>query len=158
MTDLSGDALASVFAQETGEVWLILLTIAHQDLATPIYLVNNTEPVSSRGNEYQPLGFDIVMPELNGQTLPQVTLTIDNVGRDLIELMRTITVPPVITVEVVLANNPDQVETSLTDFRLTDIKYTRIAITGTLAVEDILREPVPSGRFTPSQFPGLFNS
>lgn len=154
---LSNAGIASLLAQETGEVWLTLLTIRHADLPAPERLVLDLQPVVSRGETYLPASFDIRLPNQSGDAPPRVTLSLDNVDRRLIELLRTITEPPMIDIEIVLASDPDTVELSLPDFELKDVKYNKLAVTGTLGFEDFLAEPYPGATFTPGDFPGLFS-
>ena len=45
----SQDFIRSAFAQETEDVWLVLLTISHADLSEDIRVVNNTVNITSRG-------------------------------------------------------------------------------------------------------------
>src|SRR3546814_15165607 len=49
---ISTTGRASAYAQDTDEVWLVLLTIAHANIAPSVRVVNNTEATTSRSNEY----------------------------------------------------------------------------------------------------------
>jgi len=46
---ISSTAQAAINAQETDEIFLILLTISHDDLAEPIRVVSNNENITSNG-------------------------------------------------------------------------------------------------------------
>ena len=52
----------AAYAQETGSVVLILATITHRELNTPLRIVNNTEAITSRGNEFVAFPFEAVLP------------------------------------------------------------------------------------------------
>jgi len=43
--------LAELYAQESGNPFLMLVTLSHPSFST-IYLVNNVENITSRGNVY----------------------------------------------------------------------------------------------------------
>jgi len=153
---LSNPAKQGVFAQETEQVFLPLVTITHPDLAEPIRVVRNTEDIVSRGQEFVALGFDLTLPDDSEDSVPAMKLEIDNVDRRIVEAIRTITSPAQVTTEVVLASQPDTVEAAFEGYTLRDTEYDALRVTGTLALEDVLNEPFPSGTFTPNLFPGMF--
>ena len=146
----------SAYAAETEEVWLVLLTLSHPDLPDDIRIVNNTEPIQSRGQDYVPLAFDIVLPSDTEERPPLAEVRIDNVSRDLTESIRSISDAPTATIEVIVASNPDEAVVSYTGFRLIGIGWDAADVTGQLVLDDISIEPYPAGRFTPASFPGLF--
>lgn len=152
---LSNAALASIHAQETGEVWLVLVTITHPSLATPIRVVNNNEDITSRGNLYQAFPFDIILPGQDPDGPPRAVLRFDNVERTAIAAIRSATSAPTVTLEVILASAPNTVEISFGGMALRNVTYTATSIEGELHVEPLLNEPITLN-MTPSRFPGLF--
>lgn len=153
---LSTTAKQGLFAQETEQVFLPLVTITHPDLASPVRVVRNTEDIVSRGQEFIALGFDLTLPDDREETVPGMRLEIDNVDRRIVEAIRTITSPAQVTTEVVLASQPDTVEAAFEGYTLRGTEYDALRVTGTLTLEDVLNEPFPVGLFTPSVAPGLF--
>ena len=154
---LSSTAVSSSLALETGEVWLLLLTIDHADLATPFYLVNNTESITSNLIEYIAYPFQIIMSPDDGEHLPKVQLTIDNVDRALVETIRSITDSPTVNIKLVLASQPDTVELEISDLILREVEYDAFTITGTLYADDILNSRYPEGTISLSSgYLGLF--
>lgn len=152
---LSSTALSSIHAQETSEVWLVLLTITHSTLAQPIRVVNNNEDITSRGYVYQAFPFDIVLPGQDPDSLPKAILRFDNVERTAIATIRSIESPPNVTIEVILASAPDTVEVSFPNLTLRNVSYDAVTIEGELFFENLYTEPVTL-QMTPSRFPGLF--
>lgn len=152
---LSNTALASMHAQETGEIWLVLVTIQAAGLATPIRVVNNNENVTSRGNIYQAFPFDIILPGQDPDGTPRAILRFDNVDRTAIAAIRGVDSAPTVTLEVILASAPDTVEISFGGMSLRNVSYSATAIEGELQVEPLLGEPITLN-MTPSRFPGLF--
>jgi hypothetical protein len=153
---LSAPAKAAIFAQETGEVFLQLVTISHATLTPSLRFVENTVDITSRGNLYLACPFRMVMPAERDDAMPTVQLQIDNVDRLIIEGVRALPSRPTVTYEVVLASSPDTLEGGPFDFSLTGCEYDALVITGTLAFEDVLNEPAVQHSFTPAKFPGLF--
>lgn len=146
----------AIYSQETAEVFIVLLEIDHEDLASPIRVCNNDTDITSNGNVYIAYNFDIQLPTDEDNEAPQAQLVIDNVDRALTQAIRTVQTPPTIRIMVVLASNPDIIEVDMPDFLLTNISYNASTITATISIENFLQEPFPGDLFTPTQFPGLF--
>jgi hypothetical protein len=152
---LSSTAIASQNAQETGEVWLVLLTISHADLATPIRVVNNNEDIVSRGLTFQAFPFEIVLPNEDPDQPPKAYLRIDNVDRSVIAAVRGISSTPSVTIEVILASAPNNVEIGYSGFSLRNVTFDVAQIEAELLFESIFGEPITAS-MTPSRFPGMF--
>ncbi|CAB4130462.1 Domain of unknown function DUF1833 [uncultured Caudovirales phage] len=151
----SSNATASLHSQETGEVWLVLLTLSHADLGTPIRVVNNNEDITSRGNLFQSFPFDIVLPGQDADSPAKAVLRFDNVDRTAITAIRSLTSAPSIALEIVLASSPDTVELSFPGLTLRNVNYDASQIEGELYFEALYTEPITL-TMTPSRFPGLF--
>lgn len=153
---LSLTARQAINAQETGEVFLFLLTIDDASLAAPIRVVNNTVNVTSNGNEFVAYPFEITFPDDDAETVGGATLRIDNVDRQIVQAVRSITSAPAVTLEVVMASAPDTVEAGPFDFSLQGVSYDALAVQGQLVFEDVLNAAIPQHTMTPQTFPGLF--
>lgn len=155
---LSSPALEAIYAPRTAKVFLELLTITHADLASTIRLVNDRVDIVSRSNTYTAFPFECrLVPDRDGE-LPQAEISCDNVSRTLIQQIRTLEAPPQISVEVILADTPDTIEMGPYEFTVTQAVYDAATITLSLAFENILAEPYPSGIFSPANFAGLFQA
>ena len=152
---LSAAAVASLDAEETDEVWLVLLTITHPDLTDTIRLVNNIENVESQGYTFIGLPFEIELPS-EGERPGEARLKVDNVNREIVEAIRTIgLVPPQVQIQLVLASQPNQLEYQVPVMTLRDASYDVSYVSGVLRFEDITTEPVCDTQ-TPQRFPALF--
>ncbi len=154
--DITLTAKQAIFSQESSEVFLILLTIDHVDLADPIRVVRNTKNIDSRGDTYVGLPFDVDMPEERDDRLGHVTLTIDNVDRKIVTAIRSLTSAPSVTMEIILASDLNTLEAGPFPFTLRDTEWDSLTVTGVLSFEDVLNEPYPGDSFTPATHPGLF--
>lgn len=146
----------SAFASDTADVWLVLLTIAHDAIDPPIRVVNNTEDVTSRGETFTAYPFNLVLPDEREDAPPRARLEIDNVSREIAQAIRSITSAPTVTIEIIRAADPDTVEMSWPFFSLRNIKWDSKVVSGDLTVEDFTSEPYPAGIFSPASFPGVF--
>lgn len=148
----------AVSKEETDEVFLILLAIYHPDIGPPnaLYFVQNTENITSNGNEHIAFDFDVALVDDVDDQLPRVQLGIDAVDQSIIRELRQLTGPLTIYISVVLASDPDTIETGPHELTLRHADWDKHTIVGDLQAEDLLNEPYPGIFFTPENFPGLF--
>lgn len=168
MRTLTSEALRAMFAAETGYYPILLLTISHPAMATPLYVssdatqrlsVTDTDIVYgtvSRGTNFIYLPLTLALPLDSDEEAPRTSISLDNIDRSLVPIIRSLTSPPVITIELVMSCSVNVVEASFPDFDMTSIHYDALVITGTLSLDMLVTEPFPAGTFTPSQFPGIF--
>jgi hypothetical protein len=152
---ISADGRAALYAAQSAEVWLQLLTITHDSIGTPIRLVSNTEAVTSRGDAYLAFPFELAIPATAQES---VELIVDNVTRELIDEVRSIDTPLSISLEIVLASAPDTVEAGPFIFQSRSAEYDAQRMRLTLAYEPMLNEPFPAYSYTPLDYPGLFQA
>jgi hypothetical protein len=154
---LSVAAKRAVFAPESGEAFIILLTIEHPDIADgPIRLARNMVDIVSGGNTYLACPFEVDLPDQREDQLSRVTLRVDNVDRRIVLAVRQIATPPTVTLEVVLGSSPNTVEAGPFVFTLREVDYNALVVEGQLMFEDVLNERYPAHTFSPTFFPGLF--
>ena len=162
MRQVSQRALQAMLAQETGEVFLCCLTISHPNLDAPFYLVNDYNPLVRTVNDaavtFQPFAFDVSLPNEQEDQLPQVAVTIDNIDNAILVAIRTIPGErPKITLEVLLASQPDTVEAGPFNFSILAINYSDVSIQGSIGFEDdLLNTAFPADTYTPTNSRGLF--
>ena len=146
----------AINAQNTEEVFLVLLEIAYGSPAQYIRACSGGQNIVSNGDEYIYYPFDLNLPSDEAENIPQAQLTIDNIDQTLIEAIRNLSAAPTVRLMVVLASAPDTIEVDFADFSFTNISYDALTITGTITVENFLSEPFPGDTFVPSNFVALF--
>lgn len=145
-----------LFASETGDGLLDLITIDHTDLTSPYRFCNDVVDVTSRGNTYQGFPFTIQLPdEANGE-LPIAELSIDNVDRIIVDTIRSVTGDVILTYELVMFNDPETVEIGPYEFRIQSVSYNASTITARLQFEQALDRKFPRFAYDPSVAPALF--
>ena len=166
MRVLSLNFRKALFAQEGGEVPIFLLTITHPEFAEPIYL--STDPTErfsmdpvmyrtqSRGIDFLYAGIDVTLPDEQDKSPPASKLTIANVTRDIIPLARSVSTPPSVTIEAVLASDLDTVEMTWPAMDMSNLTYDASFLNFDLTIDALVTEPYPGGTFSPADFPGLF--
>lgn len=153
---ISNTLRGAMFSEETSDGLLVLLTIAHVDLPDPIRIVNNKTNVTSRGEEFIAFPFEIVLPTSSPDAPPKAQLIIDNVSRELGQIIRTISSAPTVLIEVVRINNFDSLELSFPAFKMKNVRFDVSQVRGDLVSDDLQIDPYPVHTFSPANFPGLF--
>jgi hypothetical protein len=152
----SNTALGAINAQNTGEVFLTLLTLTHPSMPVDLHFVNNFTNVTSNGVVFVAWPFDLPFPETGSDSLPTLTLTIDNVDQSIATAIMGITTPITVQLACVLASNPDQIEVGPLVLRIRSTEISMQQITAVLVFEDLLNEPFPYETYVPGNAPGLF--
>ncbi len=154
--NISGAGRQSLYAAQTGEAFLILLTISHSDLTAPIRVTSDAVTTVSRGDSFVPFPFELILPDDLDNRSSRARLAIDNIDRQIVQAVRTLASAPAVLIEIVRAAAPDSVEAQFVDFKLTNVSYDSQRVEGTLTIEDFTAEPFPAAIFSPGLFPGLF--
>lgn len=147
---------SAVYAQETDQVFLALITIDHPSFATPIRVSSDAVDTLSRGNTFSRYPFKLTLPGEGDGASSIAKITIDNVSRDILRQLRATSDAASVLIEIVLGSAPDTVEVSFPDFYLSEVDHDALTIQGTLSVEHFTAEPFPALVFSPAGFAGLF--
>lgn len=167
---MSPNALKAVFSPDSDDDLIILLTIYNpQDENEVLYRLSDgyTKRISetadevmygvtSNGHDYMFLPMQISLPSEDEAQAPRCSIVMHDVTRHLTPIIRTITAPPRIKLELVLTKSPDVVEVSFSDFYINNFTYNSDTVTADLSMIDYEREPFPMHSFTPRYFPGMF--
>lgn len=157
----------AAYSQEIDLAVVFLVTITSPTLNDDVRITNvpfqkfedlgeNVYGCMSRNKKYIFIPFQLSLPNKTKEGFTSGKITIDNVNREVLRYAREATQPLNVKIECVLSNDLNEVETSLSNFKLTNIEYDTLTITGDLSIDYLGLEPFPCGRFTPSDFPGLF--
>lgn len=147
---------AAVYAPETDEVFLILLEINEASLAEPIRFAHNNEPITSGGDVYAASFFDVALPSQSADNIEPVRLTVGNVDRAITDSIRLAVGRPQVTLEVVLASDPDTIEAGPFEFELEGVEYDALTVTGELVYDSVTALRYPADMVTPWNFPDAF--
>lgn len=156
MRVLSPATRQAIYAPETDEVFLLLLTIDEDSLPEPIRVVHNHENITSNGELYVGFFFGIELPEERGDSMSGTRITIDNVDRQIVDAIRRATGRPELTLEVVLASDPDTVEAGPFVFALDNVEADAQTVTGEAVFDELVNRRVPAHKTTPWTNPDAF--
>lgn len=170
LTSMSPEAIKAIFSPDSDSDLLTLLTVYDpDDGTTPIVrltdgfttrITESTEEViygvRSRNNDFIFLPMEITLPSESDSQAPRCSITMNDVTKYLIPIVRTIVGPPKIKLELVLSKTPDVVEASFSGFYITNFNYNADTVVAELSMIQYDREPFPMHSFTPAYFPGIF--
>jgi hypothetical protein len=166
---MSPEALRALFSPESDDTLITLVTIYDPvDSSIVARIADNfTQRVSetdeevfygvpSNGNNYLFIPMGITLPNEEESTAPRASLVFQDVTRYLIPVIRQLTAPPKVKLEMVLSSNPNNIEVSFDSLYISNITYNADTVTCELSMIDYSVEPFPCYTFTPAFFPGLF--
>jgi hypothetical protein len=157
MTDYSASARREISKVNADNLPITLLEIDHPDLATPVRVVNDRQDITFETNLYTALGFDITMPTDLQKGLPKASLSIDNIGKELITWLEASNGGANTSVRIlqVLRSAPSVAEVDML-MTLSNITITTLLITGELGFDDLLNVPAVTIIYSPEFAAGLF--
>lgn len=134
-----------------------LLEIDHDDLTAPIRVINDRADIIFESNTYTALGFSISLPADLQQGLPRARLSVDNVGKELIQWLEASNGGSGTSVRIIqiLRSDPSTIEIDLL-MTLTNISITPATVSGDLGYDDLLNIPAVTLTYTPELQAGIF--
>jgi len=156
MRNMSEDFRKEFYAPQTGEALITLLKVFHAESGVDLRLCNNHTDIVHNGETFSALNFRIMIPPDTEEGMPKVSLSIDNVDRQIVHAARTVHTPMNIEMAIVLSNDVNTVEMGWFEFLLRNVRYDRYTVSGDLWYEDVMNDRFPKDEFIPSLFPGLF--
>jgi hypothetical protein len=156
LNTLTPALLSQLYSQESNDPFLTLITLNHSSFSAPIRLVNNSVDIISRTNTFTAFPVRITLPADDGETAREVSIEFDNVSRELINEIRQVTDSIDVTLEMVLASIPDEVQIELAELKIYSISYNKTTINAKLAFDTFLNIEMDAEKYTPTNFPGLF--
>jgi hypothetical protein len=148
--DISAANTAKLLTRWRDDTLLFLLTITHPMIPT-IRLARNNESIISRGETYTPAPFELQLTN-DVEELPQMSITIPNVNRQIGRAMLAIRYGMEASIDVVFASDPDDIWKRYARLELHDITFQALNLQGTLSHRRVNHEPFPNRRIIPSKF------
>lgn len=144
----------AILAQETAEVFLPCLKI---EAGETFRIVNNTEPIAKSDGDYLPYPFTPQFPDDAGESGGGVSISIDNIDREVSRMLRDYSGIPSATLELVTASEPDSPVLGPCQFSVLGAESGLMQINLTLGhEEDFLNQRVPAQTYSPTNSQGLY--
>lgn len=142
--------------RDSADPIIALAIIAHPDLDPPIRVAANGEDIESDGETFFGWPWELKRPDEGEDADYQAEITIDNIDPVIVTTLKASAVAPTITIQLIMASAPDDVEQELANFGLSEISFDAETIKGTLSLRELRDKPACCKSFTPSVAPGLF--
>lgn len=153
--DVSDNMRSQMYATEMYGVPLVTLDI-HAGEGVSIHVVNNNEDIEFNSVLYQAAAFRFSLPDEEEESLATARITIPNIDRAILSVLRSYTGTPTVVARVILVNEDSiEEEAGPWAFELRSIVYTKNEITGVLVYEFKHQRNLSTVRYTASLFPSL---
>lgn len=133
----------------------VLIKIYHDEMAEPLYLTDNGEDLTYKGNVYKHAYFKITLPEVTKDSMGNASIQIGCVDQQLIRIVRSLTTPP--NIKFVATYLEDGVYSDLAgyDMILSNVRWDAKSMTADLTLDLVLNYEFPAGSFTAYNCPGV---
>lgn len=157
MQTYSAEYKSTLASLSPPEMPVVLLEIDHPDLSTPVRVCNDTQNLTSNGNQYIAVPFRFVLPDDVEQQAPRARLAIDNIGRELMQWIESSAGGQGSTVRVmqVMPSRPNQIEWEIS-MNLTNVQATMAEVSAEIAFENLLSRTAVNVAYRPDTHPGVF--
>lgn len=153
----SAAAVAALYASETASFFPTLCKIDHASFSSPWYIVNNPEPITYGGYEYQPFPFRFDPPAQNDSNAGNATITIDAIDDSISSTIMALTSAPTVTLVAAFVEGSAAPEALIPwTFTVKNITCDGTVLTGNLILDENLDNQMGPILFTPNLFPGVF--
>ena len=156
MSKLSLNAVDQMYQTNSGDPLLMLLTLKFPDNLT-YYYVNDNQDITSNGQLFTAFPFQFTLPNDTDDEIPELSITISNIGLELIDDLSSNTKGIEADIHIVFASNPDFIELPVENMNLKAVTYDQKFITMTLGYDDILNTQIPSQTYSAKDYPGLLS-
>ena len=156
MRHVSGPAMSAIMARECDKVFVPLMRISHPSITTQ-RICGDTAPCVRADGTYTPFPFEFILPQDDDNDLPRAAVKIDNVDREILKVLQSLTGRATITFMLVIADTPEVVEYGPVEFLMGQASWDRLnTVASFVYQEDIWMQVVPGATYNPSNSPGLF--
>lgn len=156
----------------SGEVEVVLMEITHPEMDAPVRLSSDpTERLSDdppvyctrsswKGanpvlDPYLSIVASVLLPSDQEDDPAVAALVLENLDAGIPKLLRSFTTAATISIAVVLASSPDEIEAEWSGLRIVSSEITATEVSLRISREEIELEYFPTGRMTRDRFPGL---
>lgn len=147
----------NLYATSAEEPFLVLLEITHPELDESIRVVNDSANITVQGKEFVACPFDITLPDDIAEQVPQATLSVDNIGRELTQWLEYSRGGKGAKCRIiqVLRSYPDVLEFDMT-LDMSGISIDNQVVSSQLGFQNTLLLPAVTMRYDPFTTPGAY--
>lgn len=160
------DARASMYAERTGNYPIGLFDFSHPDMVgitrvctSGVTRISDSPYIlglTSNGEDYIYVPMSVQLPDDVEGRASNAKIMIENVSRDMLTFVRTVTTPGLCDISIVMSDDLDTIVRAYPTLDLRSAGWNSELITFELGLDAMDTEPIPSDSFNPATFPGLF--
>ena len=156
---LSTLAIQQFYAENMDIPLFVLFKIDNAAWVTPQYMVNNTAAIISEGDTYEPYPVNMIPPGQGGEELSKTTkLTVDCVDNTLLNILRSLTSPAIVSISMVMETEPNTVIFGPFVSKMVSVPYDNLKINAILVTNDIMSTIFPRDIFNLAGYPNLWRA
>ena len=152
VSDVLKDA---IYRNNTERVFIQLLEISHSELTETIRWTDDGRETAAFSHTFKPFPFALSLPEETDRGWTGSRVVIQNVHRDLVEAVRTISSAPTCKIWLVTDSDPDVIEAGPFVMTLHNVGYDVQTLEGEFMGPLQEHEPFPGHSFDIESYPGL---
>ncbi len=155
---LSQEQTEASFERNGDDPWIALLELQHDawNGGTPVRLARNpTEDIVSNGNTYSKSWFDLELPS-DDEMPAACQIGIHNIDGTIGREIELLNGPIECAIYVVLASDPDTYGREFQKFKLRNVQWDALYVSGELSQAQITNNRWPKYQVTPKYFKHLF--
>lgn len=163
---ISAYARQELYSRSSKDVAVTLLTFSHPDFAETFRLCSQgiriadtpqaTYGLVSNGLTFLYIPMGVIHPVMSPGRPPTAKIVMENIGREMIIAIRSVTTHPSCKMELVMQSAPNTIERSYPLLKVMGAQWNAEIVTLELGIKMLEDEMVPSDSFSPSGFPNLF--
>lgn len=154
--DISQTMRDQVYSTEMQFVALVVLDISDNQGNVLLRVVNNNEDIAFEAQTYEACAFNFTPPGEQDGEVETATLTISNIDRRIVTIIRSIQERIHIKAQIVLvAGASVEREAGPWEFNLSNVQYNAETVSGTLAYDFFNKQILSNIRYNISNFPSL---
>lgn len=156
---MSLNALLDSQARSAGDEWIVLATVTHPTFSSPLRLASpRLQPLISNGLTFSPTRFDVVFPTEQMEEIQRSSVVYDGINGTILAALQGRKNPrPVITMELVLQSDPDEILFTAQGLEISSLQQDGVTRTIVeLEGSKILYLPFPGINMDRTRMPGMF--
>ena len=162
MAPLTTTGLASINAQNTGDVWAFVVFLSGSSVN--LRLTSNFSNVTHGGNVYTPRGMSLRLPDETKDQLGTVDLAVEDTDGAVFDAFKTehpiANERPTCTITLLDLEEPNQAQYGPTELEIVNVATApdeaKTVTLIQLQLPNLAKEPYPGTAMRPDNFPGLY--
>lgn len=165
---IESTTLTELFKERTDGTFPVLAEIYHKNIKWAegdteqdngyLRLINENFPVIYEGKKYMPSYFSFIMPSIENDKIGSTSITVSAIDKRMVEIIRSITEKPIITLKAFFAKKDDTIYFSKIyeyKFEMSNCTWDGVTAKWTLTFDPTMQLNVPRDLATVNRCPSI---